>query len=70
MSTLEVSSEDRGPALLGVNYLFLTMAVAASALRCYTRLFIVRSFGIDDYFMAVATVSRPVCASDLAKTAC
>lgn len=60
---MAAESNNRGPQLLAVNFLFLFMAVIATALRCYTRIFIVKSFGVDDYLMVVATVSEP--AADL-----
>jgi hypothetical protein len=50
-------AENRGPQLQAVDSLFLAMAVIATVLRCYTRIFLVKSFGRDDYFMVLATVS-------------
>ncbi|KAH7026737.1 uncharacterized protein B0I36DRAFT_248763 [Microdochium trichocladiopsis] len=49
--------ENRGPQLLGVNLLFLTLAVIATSLRCYVRFVMVKAFGLDDWLMVAATVS-------------
>lgn len=35
------------------------LSILTTALRCYTRVFIVKSFGLDDWFMLLALVSRP-----------
>ena len=47
---------DRGPQLLGVNYFFATFALLTVALRCYTRIAIVKRFALDDRVMLVALV--------------
>ena len=52
-------AENRGPQLLGVNLLFLILAVIATTLRCYVRLVMVRAFGLDDWLMVAATVRPP-----------
>jgi hypothetical protein len=49
--------ENRGPQLFAVNVFFIIIAVATTLLRCYVRLFIVKSWGRDDWFMVAATVS-------------
>ncbi|KAK7911059.1 hypothetical protein PG985_013540 [Apiospora marii] len=52
------SSENRGPQLLAVVITFLVTATAANAMRCYTRIGIVKAFGVDDWFMLIAYVSE------------
>ncbi|KAI1484399.1 hypothetical protein F5X96DRAFT_457312 [Biscogniauxia mediterranea] len=49
--------EDRSPELLKVCIILLTTTVIATALRCYTRLGLVKAFGADDWTMMAATVS-------------
>jgi hypothetical protein len=46
----------RGPALVIVNSLLLPVALVIVGLRLYTRLVICRSAGLDDLFIALATV--------------
>lgn len=48
---------NRGPELQAVCIALLVLAVVATALRCYTRVFILRAFGLDDGVMVFATVS-------------
>jgi hypothetical protein len=50
--------DNRGPPLQVVCYVFGVLASVATLLRCYVRLYLVKSFGVDDYFMALALV-RP-----------
>lgn len=52
------SDENRGPQLLAVVIAFLVTATAANAMRCYTRVGIVKAFGVDDWFMLIAYVSE------------
>lgn len=47
---------NRGPELLGVNIFFLVIALTACLLRMYTRLFMVKAFGVDDGLMVLSTV--------------
>lgn len=47
---------NRGPELLGVNIFFLAIALTACLLRMYTRLFMVKAFGVDDGLMVLSTV--------------
>ncbi|KAK7954775.1 hypothetical protein PG996_015581, partial [Apiospora saccharicola] len=49
-------TENRGPQLLAVVIVFLVTATAANAMRCYTRIGIVKAFGTDDWFMLIAYV--------------
>ena len=49
--------ENRGPELQAAGYTLVTIALVATALRCYTRIFIVKNFGFDDWCMAFALVS-------------
>ncbi|KAH7119835.1 hypothetical protein B0J11DRAFT_71239 [Dendryphion nanum] len=48
---------NRAPELLGVNISFLATALVANALRCYVRIRMVKAFGLDDWLMALATLS-------------
>lgn len=55
---------NRGDELLGVNIVFFIVACCAVLMRCYTRAFISKCFGADDWLMAVAFVyvaQRVVC---------
>jgi hypothetical protein len=49
---------NRGPGLLVVNYVFVTTAIAACALRCFVRVKMVKAFGFDDWLMVLSTVRR------------
>ena len=49
--------ENKGPQVEGVAIAFLTISWIAVALRLYCRLFVVKSFGIDDYLAAFSQVS-------------
>ncbi|EON62658.1 hypothetical protein W97_01882 [Coniosporium apollinis CBS 100218] len=49
--------QTRGPALVIVNSTFISFVVIAVALRVYTRLYIKRWFGSDDYLICAALVS-------------
>jgi len=48
----------RGNALVVVNAIFITLVVLVVALRLYTRIWIKRWFGADDYFILLALVGR------------
>lgn len=52
--------ENRGPQLQAVACFLLALAVVSMLLRAYVRQFLVKSFGVDDWFMVVATVSLPL----------
>lgn len=43
--------------ILGVNIAFHVLALVFVALRVYTRLFIVKTFGKDDFLLLIATVN-------------
>ncbi|KAK8101503.1 hypothetical protein PG999_011877 [Apiospora kogelbergensis] len=49
-------SENRGPQLLAVVITLLTTATLTNAMRCYTRIGIVKAFGVDDWTMMIAHV--------------
>ncbi|KAK6857748.1 hypothetical protein PG995_005447 [Apiospora arundinis] len=51
-----VNIPNRGPELQAVCIGLLALAVIATALRCYTRTFILKAFGMDDAVMVFATV--------------
>lgn len=46
--------QDRSPNLRIVNILFLSLAASSCILRWYTRLFVVKGFGADDWLMMLA----------------
>ncbi|KAK1569797.1 uncharacterized protein LY79DRAFT_643380 [Colletotrichum navitas] len=48
--------ENRGPQLVAVGLTLVITAFVATVLRCYVRVFLVKNFGIDDWFMVVATI--------------
>ncbi|KAK7224357.1 hypothetical protein V2G26_012360 [Clonostachys chloroleuca] len=47
---------NRGPPLQVVCYVFGVLAFVVTLLRCYVRLYLVKSFGVDDYFMVLVLV--------------
>ena len=51
-----VDVPNRGPELQAVCVGLVSLAVTATALRCYTRTFILKAFGMDDAVMVFATV--------------
>jgi hypothetical protein len=53
---MTVTVGGRGPELLGTLGLFLALSTTAIILRCYCRIFIVKSFGLDDWSAAAAWV--------------
>lgn len=53
-------SENRGPQLLAVVITLLTTATLTNAMRCYTRIGIVKAFGVDDWTMMIAHVSDSI----------
>ncbi|KAH6645813.1 hypothetical protein BKA67DRAFT_86689 [Truncatella angustata] len=55
--------ENRGPQLLSVDIVFMTLAIITTLLRCYVRLFMVKSWGIDDWFMVLASTAFSLFAS-------
>lgn len=48
--------ENRGPVLAAVAIFFVTMATVSFTLRAYVRARMVRAFGVDDWFMLLATI--------------
>lgn len=48
--------ENRGPVLAAVAIFFVTMATTSFVLRAYVRACMVRAFGVDDWFMLLATI--------------
>lgn len=49
--------EDRGPQLAVVVILFLVVTWLIVALRCLVRVRMIKSFGLDDWFMVASLVS-------------
>lgn len=55
--------EDRGPQLLVVCIVLLSISIFSLTLRVWTRIFIVRAFDRDDYLMVAAAVSAAIVSS-------
>lgn len=51
-----VTPTSRGISLLSVNVFFCVLAGVTVVSRCYTRAVLVKSFGLDDWMMVLATV--------------
>ena len=49
-------NHDRGAAVLGVDLTFVILAVLLVCVRIYVRARIVKSVGLDDLFIVLATV--------------
>lgn len=45
---------DRGHELLGVTGLFIALSTITVAMRTYCRVFLVKNFGLDDWFAVIA----------------
>lgn len=54
---------NRGPQLMAVDISFAVMALIACLLRVFTRLYMVKAFGLDDVLMVISTVSTAVSGS-------
>lgn len=50
--------DNRGPELLAVNIVFCVIAGCIVTLRCITRIWLVRAFGVDDWLMVLASVIK------------
>ena len=50
--------ENRGPELQAVGYILIISAFITLVLRGYVRVFLVKSFGFDDWAMVVAMVCK------------
>lgn len=48
--------DSRQGAIIAVQVILVSLAMIVYGLRIYTRRFILRSIGVDDYIMAVAVV--------------
>jgi hypothetical protein len=51
--------ETRGPGVIYINSFLYPLVVAVVGIRTYTRLFISRTFGLDDTFILIAMVQPP-----------
>ena len=47
---------NNGPAILSIDWAFFSLSTTVVFLRLFTRIFIVPSFGWDDFFIALAQV--------------
>lgn len=54
-----MAADNRGPELQTVEWILVSIATIATILRVYTRIFIVKRFGLDDYCMVFALVRSP-----------
>lgn len=54
---MTVTPADRGPQVSAVAGLFLALSTIGILLRCYCRAFVVKAFGMDDWFAVLAWVS-------------
>ena len=52
--------ENRADEFVAVLVLFLPVCIIAISLRCYCRLFLVKCFGLDDWFAVLAVVGLPL----------
>jgi hypothetical protein len=50
----------RGPAVYPISIIFLLISTTAVCLRLYARLFIRKWFGLDDVFIIMGWVGRPL----------
>lgn len=50
------SIPNRGPELLAIDAVFMSLAIVANSLRCYVRISMVKAFGLDDWLMSSATI--------------
>jgi hypothetical protein len=48
--------DNRGTLIAAVGILFLVLTWVAVSLRCYVRIFMIKSFGLDDWLSAAALV--------------
>lgn len=48
--------EDKGPELFGVAVAFLILSWIAVTLRVYVRVWMLKSFGLDDYLIVASQV--------------
>jgi len=48
--------DNRGPLIAAVGILFLVLTWVAVSLRCYVRIFMIKSFGLDDWLSVAALV--------------
>lgn len=51
-----MSTDNRGPQLEAVAYTLVSVAFVSVCLRCYTRIFMVKNFGFDDWCMLLSLV--------------
>lgn len=56
-------SENNGSALVATAVVFLVLSWFSVGLRNYTRIFLMKSFQTDDWFMLIAQVSFPAAVS-------
>lgn len=57
---MTIYTGDRRESIIGLQILFVLCAGIIYGFRVYTRLFIVRSWGVDDWLMGLALVCNSV----------
>ena len=55
---MAITPAGRGPQLLGAATFLIALSTITIALRAYTRAFVVKSFGLDDWFAVIAWVCQ------------
>jgi hypothetical protein len=55
-----MADESLGVSLFTSSGILLFLAVLVTTLRCITRLYIVKSFGLDDWLMVLTVVWRTI----------
>jgi len=53
---VRLSKDDLGPTILGVTVAFTSIAFIAVSLRCYSRIRLIKIFGVEDWFMVISMV--------------
>lgn len=66
MAPMEALTEDLGPLVHSVAIALLIIVWMAVGLRYYVRIFMVKSFGLDDWFATITLVSPPSCVCNVA----
>jgi hypothetical protein len=56
----DLDHNPRGQQAVVISATFTALALVVVSLRLYTRLFLVRSPGVEDYGVSLAMVSKPV----------
>src|ERR1700753_1192788 len=63
-----ISNPNTGYAPLIANFVFLITTACAGLVRIYIRIFVIKSFGLDDIFILLAIVGYPLSSHGFAET--